>query len=145
MKITSSAFGNNSLIPIKYTCSGDDINPPLEISAVPSATKSLALIVDDPDSPTGTWTHWLVWNIDPTTTEIDENSIPAGATEGTTSFGQTHYGGPCPGNGEHRYFFKLYALNNNLDLTSPTTQTQLEAAIKDHIIDQGQLMGRYSK
>jgi len=115
-QITSPVFENNGFIPKKYTCDGVDINPQLLIANVPSETKSLALIVDDPDAPAGTWVHWVVWNISPQTHEIKENSVPNGANQGLNDFRKRSYGGPCPPSGTHRYFFKLYALDTILTL-----------------------------
>ena len=140
MKITSSAFSHNENIPAKYTCDGDDVNPPLQFLDVPGNAKSLVLICDDPDAPMGTWVHWIVWNIDPQTTEIAENSIPIGCTEGTTSFEEQKYGGPCPPSGVHHYYFKLYALDSVLDLPTSTTAADLEQAIDGHVLQSPQLM-----
>ncbi|MFA6254589.1 MAG: YbhB/YbcL family Raf kinase inhibitor-like protein [Patescibacteria group bacterium] len=145
MKLNSPAFKNNEAIPVQYTCDGQDINPPLEISDMPEDTKSLVLIVDDPDAAAGDWVHWLVWNIKPQTKEITENSVPSGAVEGTTSFGQPGYGGPCPPKGTHRYFFKLYALDTDLNLDQNADKQQLEIVIKDHIINQTELIGLYTR
>lgn len=145
MQITSSAFQNDQFIPAAYTCDGANLIPPLRFSAVPSETKSLVLIVDDPDSPSGNWSHWLVWNISPQTSEIEEGRPPTGASQGVTSFGESLYGGPCPHSGTHRYFFKLYALDIILDLPATTDKKQLEEAIAGHVLDQNQLMGRYRR
>ncbi len=151
MKITSSAFGHNSLIPSKYTCEGQNINPPLSIADIPAAAKSLVLIVDDPDAPMKTWIHWTAWNISADTTEITdtaeitENSIPKGCTEGTTSFGRAGYGGPCPPSGTHRYFFKIFALDRVLDLQRGGHLTNLTAAMQNHIIDKAEFIGLYKK
>lgn len=144
MEITSPVFQNNSFIPEKYTCDGQNINPSLTINQVPSNTKSLVLIMDDPDAPSGTWTHWTLWNISPDTHEIFENSIPHGAIEGVTSDGQG-YSGPCPPAGTHRYFFKLFALDTSLNLSPMSTVTQLQVAIKGHIITQTEFFANYSK
>lgn len=145
MKITSKAFANNGFIPRKYTCDGQDINPPLTIKEIPANTKSLVLIVDDPDAPMGVWTHWLVWNIDPKTTEIKEGIVPQGAVLGKNDFGKPDYGGPCPPRGTHRYFFKVFALDVVLNLPSGASRSQLEKAMENHIVGQGQLMGKYSR
>ncbi len=145
MKITSSAFENNQQIPLKYTCDGQDINPPLEISEVPKETKSLVLIVDDPDAPMGTWVHWLVWNIDPSIAKIEENSMPQGAVQGQNSFGKAPYGGPCPPSGTHRYFFKVYALDIKLELDSSADKNALESAMEGHILDKAELIGLYQR
>lgn len=143
--ITSPAFRHEGRIPSPYTCDGEDINPSLEISGVPEGTKSLALIVDDPDAPRGDWVHWLVWNIAPHTATIAEDSVPAGSTEGTTDFNRTGWGGPCPPSGTHRYFFKLYALDVVLDLDASASKHDLEQAMESHIIDEAVLMGKYSR
>jgi len=143
MKISSPAFSQNSSIPVRYTCDGEDISPPLSLQEVPAAAKTLALIVDDPDAPAGTWVHWLVWNIDPQTTTIPEGKLPEGAREGVNDYRRTSYGGPCPPSGTHRYFFKLYALNTKLDLDRNAKRKMLEAAIKDHVIASAELVGLY--
>ena len=113
MKIECPDFEYGGKIPSKFTCDGENVNPHILISEVPTGTKILNLIVDDPDSPTRTWIHWILKNISPDTKEIPENFVPKGATEETTTFGKPGYGGPCPGFGEHRYFFKLSALDEN--------------------------------
>ena len=145
MKISSAAFENNSFIPSKYTCEGQEINPPLEFRDVPEDTKSLALIVDDPDAPMKTWVHWTIWNIDAKTTQILQNSCPKGAVEGITSFGRTGYGGPCPPSGTHRYFFKLFALDKMLDLSPNSYARDIESTIEGHIIRKAELIGLYKK
>lgn len=146
MQLSSSAFADQETIPAKYTCEGENINPPLQISEVPEGTQSLVLIVDDPDAPAGTWDHWIVWNIAPNTTEIAENSVPERAEQGTTSFGQPGYGGPCPPPGPaHRYIFKLYALDATLDLTTGADKSDIEQAMADHILAQTQLIGLYQR
>ena len=142
MNITSPAFNHNETIPAKYTCQGEDLNPALKISGVPAAAKSLALIVDDPDAPMGTWVHWVVFNI-PVVGEIKENSIPG--VEGYNDFRRNHWGGPCPPSGTHRYFFKLYALDAPLDLKEGIKKQQLEKAMQGHILAEAQLMGLYKK
>ena len=116
LKISSPAFGQNGYIPVKYTCDGDDVNPPLVIDNVPQNAKSVALIMDDPDAPAGTWVHWVVWNIDPKTKEIKDSYVPKGAQQGINDFRRHDYGGSCPPSGTHRYFFKLYALDTSLTL-----------------------------
>lgn len=145
MKIASSVFENNGFIPEKYTCQGDGVNPPLDFSDVPSEAKSLVLIVDDPDAPMGTWTHWTVWNIKPDVREIRENSIPENAISGMNSSGKNGYERPCPPSGTHRYFFKLYALDQYLDLKPSANKADLERTISGHIIDSGELIGLYKK
>lgn len=145
LSISSSAFAANDFFPKKYTCDGEDVNPPLEITGVPTNARSLALIVDDPDAPGGTWTHWTAWNISPETHEIPERSIPSGAVEGMTSFGKPGYGGPCPPSGAHRYFFKLFALDTMLDLPAGATRRELEQAMRGYAIEQAELMGKYQR
>lgn len=145
VKITSPAFKQREYIPSKYTCDGKDVNPPLTIENIPSGTKSLALIVDDPDAPRRTWVHWVVWNVDPGTREIKEQSIPAGAIQGMNDFGNRDYGGPCPPSGTHRYFFKLYALDTALTLGPDSTKAALEVAMKGHILAEAELIGLYER
>ena len=144
MKLTS-VFEHGSKIPSVYTCDGDDIPPQLIISEVPEGTKSLALIVDDPDAPVGLFVHWVLYNIPANTKIISSEEIPQGAIEGMTNFGRTGYGGPCPPSGSHRYFFKLYAVDKMLDLPKGATKNQVENAIKDHVIEKAELMGVYSR
>lgn len=145
MQIFSPAFLNNQNIPGKYTCDGEGVNPPLEFKDVPSDAKSLVLIVDDPDASSGTWVHWTLWNIDPATTLIAENSLPPKVIAGQTSSGQNLYGGPCPPSGTHRYFFKLYALDSKLSISSFSLKEDLEKAMQGHIISQAELVGLYSR
>lgn len=145
MQIKSTAFDNNGLMPSQYSCDGEGVNPPLQISEIPEGTKSLTLISDDPDAPSGDFVHWLVWNVDPATLEIVENSVPEGAVEGTTGFGNTGYGAPCPPSGEHRYFFKVYALDIELDLSSEAKKSDLEKAMEGHVLDKAELVGLYSR
>ncbi len=145
IKITSPAFSRQGMIPAKYTCDGEDINPPLAIEEVPDNAKSLVLIVDDPDAPMGVWTHWLIWNINPQTKEITENSVPEGAVLGINDFGKLEYGGPCPPGGTHRYFFKIYALDTVLDLPKGAKKDELEKIMTNHILDEGELVGKYSR
>jgi Raf kinase inhibitor-like YbhB/YbcL family protein len=145
LTVSSPAFRQGNLIPATYTCDGPDINPPLLIEHVPLAAKTLALIMDDPDAPGGMWVHWILWNIDPGTHEIKENSVPGGAKQGRNDFGKTTYGGPCPPSGTHRYFFKLFALDTTLDLGPGTSKTALEKAMNGHVIAQGELMGKYKR
>ena len=145
LTIASPAFKHNESIPAKYTCDGADVNPPLVIEGVPPGAKSLALIVDDPDAPRGTWVHWVVWNIDPKTREIRENSVPAGAKQGVNDFRNRSYGGPCPPSGTHRYFFKLYALDIAPDLGPDTTKAALESAMKGHVLTEAEIIGLYKR
>ena len=142
MKITSSAFGHKQMIPQKYSCKGDDVNPPLEISGFPEGTKSLALIVDDPDAPMGTWVHWVVFDI-PVTNEIPENSIPG--KQGYNNFDRNDWGGPCPPSGTHRYFFKIYALDTVLNLPEGVKKNQVEKAMQGHVLDKAELVGLFKQ
>jgi len=143
--LTSPAFHGGGAIPGTYTCDGIDVNPPLVIGPVPAGTRSLALIVDDPDAPVGIWVHWVVWNIPLQTREIRENSVPSGAVQGSNDWHRPGYGGPCPPSGTHRYFFKLYALDTLLNLGASTTRVDLEKAMQGHILGQVELMGTYHK
>jgi Raf kinase inhibitor-like YbhB/YbcL family protein len=145
LKISCSQFADGGNIPARYTCKGVNVNPPLEISGVPQTTKSLALILRDPDAPSGDWAHWLVWNIEPATTQIPEGALPIGAVEGTTSFKTTGYGGPCPHSGTHHYIFELYALDTKLDLEQSATHEELVAALNGHILAKTTLTGLFSK
>lgn len=144
MKISSPVFKNNEFIPAKYTCDGQDVNPPLLIQEVPEGAKSLALIIDDPDAPMGTFVHWIVWNIPPSIAVIKENSLPEGASQGINDFGRNSYGGPCPPSGTHRYYFKLYALDSLLELKSARKE-DLERAMRGHIIGKTELVGLYKR
>ncbi len=145
LTLTSPAFENEGSIPAKFTCDDLDISPELTISGVPEGTTSLALIVDDPDAPGGTWTHWTAWNIPPDTTRIPENTVLQGVTEGLTDFGVPGYGGPCPPVGVHRYFFKLHALDIMLDLPASATPDDITAAMEGHVKAEAVLMGRYER
>ncbi|MFZ6014978.1 MAG: YbhB/YbcL family Raf kinase inhibitor-like protein [Patescibacteria group bacterium] len=149
MQISSSAFGNNGLIPAQYTCDGQNINPPLGFSDIPSNAKSLVLLMDDPDVPKsvredGMWDHWVVYNIPPATVTIFEAQNPPGLM-GVNTGGRLAYGGPCPPDKEHRYFFKLYALDSMLELAEGATRAEVENAMEGHIIAQAELMGRYDR
>ena len=144
LKVTSSAFQEGGDIPAKFSCDGANTSPPLKISGVPAEAKTLVLIVDDPDAPSGLFTHWVIWNLSPQTGTIAEGGAPSG-THGTNDFGKSGYGGPCPPSGTHRYYFKVFALDRQLDLAAGAKRSQLDSAIKDHVIAQGQLMGRYSR
>ena len=150
IKLTSTAFQPDGMIPAKYTCDGANVSPPLEWSGVPEATKSLALICDDPDAPGKTWVHWVVFNLPASKTSLPENvepqeTIASGGKQGTNDFKKIGYGGPCPPSGTHRYFFKIYALDTELKLDNKTTKDQLSQAMKDHLLAQGELIGRYKK
>lgn len=147
MKLKSNAFENNERIPSKYTCDGDNVNPQLSISEVPKNAKSLVLIMDDPDAikPAGkVWDHWIVFNIPSEAKEIPEAQEPQGV-QGITSFGGLGYGGPCPPDAEHRYIFKLYALDTELSLNEGITKVEVETAMQGHIIEKTELIGRYER
>ena len=133
------------MIPARFTCDGANVNPELEITGVPAGAKSLVLIVDDPDAPAGTWNHWLLWNIDPTTSKIAENSVPAGAVSGKSDFGRTNYIGPSPPSGTHRYYFRLLALDASPALPAGSERAALESAIRGHVLMKAELMGRYRR
>lgn len=145
MKVKSTEFENNKEIPKKYTCDGEDINPPLIIEDIPDNAVSLVLIMTDPDAPGGNFDHWIVWNINPSTSLIEENTVPEDAMQGINDFNRVSYGGPCPPGGEHRYYFKLYALNKKLDINYSSTKARVEEAMKDHIIEEAQLVGLYER
>lgn len=141
LSVESPVFNHNGNIPDKYTCYGPDVNPPLVIRNVPAAAETLALIVDDPDAPAGTWVHWVMWNI-PVSDTIEEDSVPG--QEGTNDFRETRYHGPCPPSGMHRYFFRVYALDTYLPLQPGANRYELEQAMETHILAQGELVGLYS-
>lgn len=143
-KITSEAFSDGGEIPAKYTCDGGNINPPLEIGNVPKSAKSLAIAVEDPDAPSGTWDHWIKWNVPASTSVIMEGQDPQGAS-GKGSGGNTKYQGPCPPEGEHRYIFKVFALDTLLSLKSGSSKKDLEEAMEGHIIGKAEIMGRYKR
>jgi len=147
MKIESSAFQNGGEIPRKYGYKKDNVNPALIINDVPADAKSLALVMDDPDAMGAVgkvWVHWVVWNIDPSTGQINENSIPSDSIQGKTDFGEIAYGGPAPPDKEHTYLFKLYALDDKLSLGEGSTKSQLEEAMENHVIAESKLEGRYA-
>ena len=154
LTLNSPAFAENAAIPKQYTCEGSDISPPLQWSGVPSGTKSLALIVDDPDAPDPaapklTWVHWLLYDIPPSATGLAENEakngVPAGAQSGLNDWKRTGYGGPCPPIGRHRYYHKLYALDVTLPKLKKPTKAQLLEAMKGHVLAETQLIGTYQK
>lgn len=145
MKISSPAFQNSQIIPDKYTCKGQDVNPPLVFEEVPLGAKGLVLIMDDPDAPMGIWVHWVLFNMDYETPSIEENSVPRSAVLGINDFGRTDYGGPCPHSGTHRYYFKLYALDTELNLSEGATKAEIEAIMKNRIMEQAELVGLFSK
>lgn len=142
LEITSDAFENQTSVPVKYTCDGENINPPLSIKNIPNEAKSLVVIIDDPDAPIRAWVHWIMWNI-PVSRKIKENSAPG--IEGWNDFRNQNYGGPCPISGTHKYFFKVYALNELLDLNPAATKTELEKAMNPYIIAFGELVGLYKR
>lgn len=149
MNFYSPAFKGGKNIPEKYTCKGENISPPLLIENVKENAKSLAIIVDDPDAPmvppAGGWVHLVMWNIDPSIQSIPENSTPKGVTIGVNDFGQNNYGGPCPPSGIHRYFFKLYALDSKLTITSFSGKEEVLKAMEGHIIESAEFFGVFSK
>jgi Raf kinase inhibitor-like YbhB/YbcL family protein len=142
--VKSKVFEAGKKIPEKYSCDQDGTNPPLTISGVPKEAKSLAMIMDDPDASRGTFVHWVIWNIPPETKEIAENTVPTGK-EGLNGAGEVGYTPPCPPSGTHRYFFKVYALDQELQLGSKTRKQDLEAAMQGHILAKGELVGLYSR
>ncbi|HEY5611298.1 MAG TPA: YbhB/YbcL family Raf kinase inhibitor-like protein [Thermoanaerobaculia bacterium] len=149
MRIESSAFQHQQPIPPKHTCDGEDVSPPLRFIDVPDDAMSFVLIVDDPDVPPAVsadrnWDHWLVWNIPPQTREIREGEHPTGV-EGRNSWGRNEYGGPCPPDREHRYFFKLFALDITLDLNASAGKSDLLPAIEGHVLAQAELVGLYDR
>ncbi|MBI5414570.1 YbhB/YbcL family Raf kinase inhibitor-like protein [Candidatus Peregrinibacteria bacterium] len=144
LTISSSAFSANTAIPSVYSCDGKGVNPPLSLSNPPKAAKSLVLLVDDPDAPAGTWDHWILWNIDPTVSQIGENTVPANAVQGKNSSGTNGYEGPCPPSGTHRYFFKLYALDAMINLKEGSTKFDVEREMEGHIVASADIVGLYS-
>ncbi|HXR83398.1 MAG TPA: YbhB/YbcL family Raf kinase inhibitor-like protein [Hanamia sp.] len=142
LKVSSPAFQNEGEIPSKYTCDGEGINPPLRIENIPEDTKTLALIVEDPDAPNGVFDHWLVWNINPVSI-INEKSLPG--TSGDNSAGKSGYHPPCPPNGSHRYYFYVFALDKALDILAGANKQLLLEAMDGHVIAKGSLMGRYER
>ena len=145
MKILSSAFENNQTIPSVYTCQGENRIPPLTFTDIPKNTKSLAIIVDDPDAPMGTFVHWVVYNILPTTSEVKEGEEIPGSTYGKNGAGQMSFIGPCPPTGTHRYFFKLYALDTTLSIEKGADKSAVEKAMEGYILDHPELIGLYQK
>jgi Raf kinase inhibitor-like YbhB/YbcL family protein len=148
LRLTSRAFQNEGTIPDKHSKQGGNISPPLSWTGVPEGTTSLALIVDDPDAPSGPFVHWLVYGIPPGTTELAEHlgptqELPDGTRQGRNGFGDLGYGGPQPPSGTHRYFFHLYALDTDTDMPAVLSRQELDGAIEGHVIEEAQLMGRY--
>jgi hypothetical protein len=142
MELKSPEFKNDQFIPAKFTCEGENVNPPLVIEGIPPDSKSMVLIVDDPDAVSAPWVHWLVFNIPPDY-KIEEDSIPG--EQGINSAGETDWHGPCPPSGIHRYFFKIYALDKMLSLKESVNKKQIEEAMQGHILDSAQLLGRYKR
>ncbi len=147
--LSSPAFQEGASIPSQYTCDGEDVSPPLSWDAVPEA-RSFVLICDDPDAPMGTWVHWVLYNLPPDALSLEGNvppqaKLPNGALQGVNDFRRIGYGGPCPPSGEHRYFFKIYALDSRLDLDAGATKAQVLIAMEGHVRAQGHLMGRYRR
>ncbi len=150
MEVLSSAFDDGAMIPKKYTCDDIDISPPLKWSMVPDGTKTFAIICDDPDAPMGTWVHWVLFNLPANINELSEDVppleiLPNGAKQGRNDFGKIGYGGPCPPGGTHRYYFKIYALSEELKADAGITKSELLKAMEGHILSEGQLMGRYKR
>jgi len=141
MRILSPAFDSNQEMPVSFTCRGDGHNPPLSISGVPGDAASLALIMDDPDAPSGEFVHWIAWDIGRDTTLIDEGLPPPMSVEGQNSLGQVGYMAPCPPTGVHRYHIKLFALDKNLELNEQSTKDELVRAMTGHIVDEAELVG----
>jgi Raf kinase inhibitor-like YbhB/YbcL family protein len=142
LTVTSPDFENEGELPSRFTCDGDDAHPTLNIQGIPEGTKSLAVIMEDPDVPLATFNHWVVWNIPPLET-ISGNTVPG--VQGSNSMGKNSYLGPCPPGGTHRYFFKVYALNSMLDLPADSNKKQLEKNMEEHILARGEIMGFYHK
>ncbi len=150
ISISAEAFQTEGAIPEEYTCDGSDVSPALSWRGIPANAKSIALIMDDPDAPMGTFVHWVLFNIPPDTTKLPRGvpknrTLNDGSSQGITDFGRTGYGGPCPPGGTHRYYFRLYALDTMLDLQPGASRKQLENAMKGHILAQGELMGKYER
>ncbi len=150
MQITSPSFTQGGAIPVRHTCDGQDVSPPLSWSGAPAGTKSFALIADDPDAPAGTWVHWVVWNLPAGAASLPENvarkdTLPGGARQGTTDFRRIGYGGPCPPSGTHRYYFRIYALDALLELPASTNRKDLEKAMQGRVLAQAEWMGTYSR
>ena len=144
IQITSSAFKDGDKVPSRYTCDDQNVSPPLAWTGIPTGTKSLTLIMDDPDAPSGTWVHWVLYNLPPDLSDLDEATSSTG-TDGKNDFNRMGYGGPCPPRGSaHRYYIKLYALDVRLDLKAGATKSQVENLMRGHILAQGQLMGKYA-
>ena len=142
LQISSPSFKENEMIPSTFTCEGDSINPAISVKNIPQQTKSLALIMEDPDATRGTFDHWIMWNIDPNG-EIGEGSAPG--NQGKNGYGKKEYAGPCPPTGTHHYHFRIFALDTELELNDGANKTQLEDAMMGHILAEGELVGLYKK
>lgn len=150
MKIASAAFPDGGDIPIKYTCDGDDVSPPIRWGDVPKGAKTVALVCDDPDAPKKDFVHWVLFNVPETTTELREHvppqrELPDGSRQGKNDFGKVGYGGPCPPSGTHRYHFTLYAVDTTLDVAPSSTREVLMAALGPHVVETARLTGRYTR
>lgn len=145
MSLSSSSFGENQAIPRQHSCEGEDLPIPLAFKNIPKKSESLALIMEDPDAPNGTVIHWVAWNIDPKTHELANTEAINNISQGTNSAQKVGYKGPCPPYGQHRYYIRLYALDNKLDLPATTTKDELLNAMKGHILSEAELMGTYKK
>jgi Raf kinase inhibitor-like YbhB/YbcL family protein len=144
MKVTSSAFRDGERIPQQYSRSDSDKSPPLHIEGIPAGARSLALIMDDPDAKRAPFTHWVMFNIDPKVVDINEDSVPTSAKQGANDWGQTEYSGPQPPSGEHRYLFKIFALDSKLDLPAGVKRSDLEREMSHHILDKSVLVGKFA-
>jgi Raf kinase inhibitor-like YbhB/YbcL family protein len=150
ISLKSPSFKEGEMIPLRFTCDGEDLSPELAWDSIPEKCQTLAIICDDPDAPMGTWVHWIIYNIPADLAGLEEgippdDILPNGAKQGNNGWRRIGYGGPCPPGGTHRYFFKIYALDTELDLEPGASKFQLIDAMEDHILAQGQLMGRYSR
>lgn len=143
--LKTPAFSDKGLIPPEYTCDGEDINPPFVFENVPEDAQSLVFLVEDPDSQGKTWLHWGIFNIDPHATGIHEDATPMGGTECMSDFGHIGYGGPCPAQGIHRYNFKLFALDDTLDLSEDSTLNEIYSAMDGHVLEEAKITGLYSR
>jgi len=146
--VKSASFDASASIPAQYTCEGRDVSPPLSWAAGPAGTAGYALVMDDPDAPAGTWTHWVAWNIPRTELAEDvarERRLPDGTCQGKNSWGKVGYGGPCPPSGQHRYFFRVFALDRTLELPASADEEDLRAAMRGHVLAEGELVGVYAK
>lgn len=150
IQVTSSAFAEGGMIPPQYTCDGGNVSPPLSWQSVPEGTKSIALIADDPDAPSRTFVHWVLYDLPADVRELPENvpddrTAPVGIRQGINDFGKSGYGGPCPPSGTHRYYFKVYALDAQMNLPPGSSKAKLLKAMDGHVLAEGQIMGRYRR